>query len=102
LFTLIPPAVLARTLSAVAPLRLASHDRAMHLGEVPADLATRAPHWLWKQSEIAVVDAPTCGDITSRCSGTGIDVVHARHGHASIMLSVRAPHGWRPPAELGR
>jgi hypothetical protein len=40
--------------------------------------------------------------LTSRCSGTGIDKVHARHCHASIWSCVRAPLGWRPPAELGR
>jgi hypothetical protein len=44
----------------------------------------------------------SCCCLTTRCSGTGIDKVHARHRHANIAFSVRAPQGWRPPAELGR
>ena len=40
--------------------------------------------------------------ITSRCSGTGYDKAHGRHGHLSFTCrdSALGPH--RPPAELGR
>jgi hypothetical protein len=44
----------------------------------------------------------TCGDITSRCSGTGLDKVHARHCHTSIENSDVALGPRRPAAELGR
>jgi hypothetical protein len=40
--------------------------------------------------------------LTSRCSGTGFDKVHARHGHASIAISDSALGPHRPAAELGR
>jgi hypothetical protein len=40
--------------------------------------------------------------ITSRCSRTGFDKVHAPHCSSSFTFSVRAPQVRRPAAELGR
>jgi hypothetical protein len=86
----------------VAPLAQWLHHRGMQLGKGLVDLATRAPPGLRKQSDSVLIVRPMCGDITSRCSGTGNDQVHARHCSANIKFSVRAPQVRRPPAELGR
>jgi hypothetical protein len=64
-----------------------------------------SPELRWQHSVALPANARGFVDpqgITSRCSGTGIDKVHAHHCHASIAFSVRAPGHRRPPAELGR
>jgi hypothetical protein len=98
--TLLP--FMPRGLIAVAPLRQWSHDPAMHLGKDPVDQARHSSWRAMSHSESGCVSALRHGDITTRCSGTGFDKVHARHGHASIgtIDSALVPH--HPPAELGR
>jgi hypothetical protein len=72
----------------VAPLRQWSHDRAMHVATSPVDPATRASWRAFPQQESVSLEAPRPGDITGRCSGTGI-----RGAHFTRL---------RPPAELRR